>query len=207
LHASREMSDGRATGARHRRARRIAPSRWVASGAAALALHCATSGAAQPARVAQAPPAPAPATRFQSAVTSLREQVELLRVSPGPPGDQGVRRAVATLADAIEDVPDARGVDVVDAARTMREDFPDDIGGGQRNAPHAAAQARRALETAAGALSLLAGGPYAGVRGLATRVRALRQATDAIAPDERIDDQRPRVVEALARAVDAVAAL
>lgn len=159
----------------------------------------AASGGAGSAAIASAA---APAAPFESAASSFREQVQLLETAPAAYGSESVRRAIATLADALERVPFPQGVDVVDAARTMREEFPDDVGGGQANDATASLKVRRALETAAGALYLLAHGPYANVLPFSKGSDQLERTADTIAPDETVPAQRQHVLAALRSAAD-----
>lgn len=141
---------------------------------------------------------------FQSAASSFREQVQLLETAPASYGPESVRRAVATLADALESVPFPHDVDVVGAAQTMREEFPDDVGGGQRDAGTASRQVRRALKTAAGALFLLAHGPYASSSHFGEGADQFVKAAEAIEPDQSVPAQHHAVVTALRSASDAL---
>ncbi|HXX70041.1 MAG TPA: hypothetical protein VEK07_22870 [Polyangiaceae bacterium] len=148
------------------------------------------------------PSTAAAALPFQAAASSFREQVQLLEIAPATYGVESVRRAVATLADALESVPFAQDVDVVDAARTMREELPDDVGGGQADAATASLHVRRALQTAAGALYLLAHGPYASALHFTDGAEQFEKTAGEIAPNDTVPDQRRRVIAALRTATD-----
>jgi len=182
---------------------------WFGAAAAALTLSYGSPAHAQTPRWRAPSPAsmPAVADRFQGNVSALREQVELLKNTPPPPDNEDTRRAVAMLADALESVPNAQEVDVVTAANTMREDLPDNVGGGQRPETAPGLQTRLALQTAGGVFFLLAQGPYVRVPTLMARVTAFRRAADTIDDRASLGAQRGTVIRSLSLAVDVLLGL
>lgn len=157
-------------------------------------------GPPPPARVS----AGSPVVSFQNTASLFREQVQLLEMAPSTYGAESVRRAVATLADAVERVPFPEDVDVVDAAQTMREQFPDDVGGSRANPATAPEQARRALQTAAGAMILLSHGPYARASYFTEGADQFEKAADAVNPGKSMPAQQGTVLAALRSAADAL---
>lgn len=151
-----------------------------------------------------APQRPTRSAEFDRATSSLREQVQLLGAAPGAVDDASARRAVATLADALANAPDAHGVDVTDAAGAMRSGYVDVVGAAGATAT---AQLRRALLVAANTMTLLARGPYAGERAVARRVARFEQAAAGLDSGEPIEAQPEAVAHALAGAGAALAAL
>jgi hypothetical protein len=156
------------------------------------------------------PPPPAsvsagsPLVSFQNTASLFREQVQLLEMAPSTYGAASVRRAVATLADAVESVPFPEAVDVVGAAQTMREEFPDDVGGSQAHTTTAPEQMRRALQTAAGAMILLSHGPYARASYFTEGADQFEKAADAVNPGKSLPAQQGTVLAALRSAADAL---
>jgi len=151
--------------------------------------------------------APQPSTgngRFETAVSSLREQVQLLGAAPDAVDDASARRAVRSLADAIENVPDPQGVDVTDAAGIMRTDYGNVVGA---TGATASGQLREALMVVAGAMTLLGRGPYAREPAVARRVSAFEHAAAAVNPGEGIKAQPQVVVHALVAAGAALGSL
>lgn len=142
--------------------------------------------------------------KFEGATSSLREQVQVFGAAPGTVDDASTRRAVSSMADAIANVPDSQGVDVAAAARNMRTDYVDVAGatGGP-----ASAHLRRVLMVAAGAMALLAHGPYVGEPAVARRVAVFEQVAAELNPDEAIEAQRQVVVRAFAGAGAALASI
>lgn len=151
-----------------------------------------------------APQAPTRNQRFENATSSLREQVQLLGSAPGTVDEASTRRAVHSLADAIANVPDPQGVDVDAAAGSIRSSYVNVAGA---MGPNASRRLRESLMVAAGAMTLLARGPYAREPAVARRVAAFEHAAASVSPDEAIEGQAPAVIHALAGAGAALASL
>jgi len=189
-----------------RRALRLACRAACASGVAALAA-CSSRAAAQPPAIPYPPPArssPAPTGDFPRAVSSLNEQVQLLLAAPASVDDAALNRALRTLAAALQAVPDTQGVDVTAAAQTVRTPLPLSFAGTQP--PPATQQLYDALESAAGAMLLLAHGPYVRFPFVADDVSGFERSVNAIERDQRIAAQPRQVVGALAMAGRALSA-
>src|SRR5262249_27024012 len=135
-----------------------------------------------------APPAPAPAVRFQSSVVSLDRRMQLLRAAPAALDGANLAAAFEEIAQSIANVPNADGVDVGWGASTIRSSASaiDAAALGKQTAENA----RGALETATGAMLLLSRGPYAGKPEVATAIASLKRATDALEPGVPLATQR-----------------
>jgi hypothetical protein len=174
--------------------------------AVALLLVAAPAGAA-PAPIPSDPTAAPSAARFEDGVSALDQQVTTMRRTPALLDGPGLRRAVLSLAEALENIPDARGVDIAHAARTLRDDFPDAMGDGPLGPKAATAPLRDALEVAAGSLLRLSRGAYAQAPDVVDQVDSFREAADAIDPGQSVTAQREPVLRALDRAGTALSSI
>lgn len=133
---------------------------------------------------------------FREHVAELSRQVRYLEAFEGAAADMAIRRALLTLAAALDSVPFAR--DRVDdiAAETI-------VGSEARMAigmPSEAAYLRTAhtaLASASGLLLHLARGPYREAPRVLGRAVLLRSAVDELGETTGLAEGRPRIVQAL----------
>lgn len=144
---------------------------------------------------------PTRSDRFEAAVSSLRAQAQLLAAAPATLDETAAHQAVDRLADAIANVPDAGGVDVHDAAETMRNDYGEVVIGSD------VGQLREALMVASSAATLLGRGPYQTESAVSRRAAAFESAAAAVNPNEAIQAQPRAVVQALVAAGAALASI
>jgi hypothetical protein len=145
--------------------------------------------------------------RFEQALAAMRGRLAQLELAPANQDGPSIRGLVLTLADAVENVPDARDVDVDAVARTLRDDFPYGVDGSPLDAGVTTEPIRESLAVVADALFRIARGTYASVPGVANRAKDLQRAADAIDPDRSVNAQRSVIFEAFDRADAALAAI
>lgn len=155
-------------------------------------------------RLPSAAEARAPEAPFADAVFNFRRDVQLLGAAPGALDDASARGAVGSLANAIASAPRSQGVDVTDAAVTMRNNYVDVV---DATGPMASWRLRDALLVAASVMTRLAKGPYSCEPAMERRVDDFEKAAHAIDPNDEIRAQRHVVVRALAAAGAALASL
>ena len=137
----------------------------------------------------------------------MRERLARLELAPANQDGPSVRALVLSLADAVENVPNARGVDVDAVARTLRDDFPYGVDRSPLDAGITTEPIRESLEVAADALFRIARGAYASAPSVADRAKDLQRAADAIDPDRSVNAQRSVIFDAFDRAGAALSAI
>jgi hypothetical protein len=142
---------------------------------------------------------------FARAVDAYGAHVRRLRVLPEVRSAEGLRHALALLADAIENVPYPGGLALEEVAELIRTDevrlamgSPDEVG------PPAV---KHALELAAGALHLIARGPYRRAPEVMKRVQDLEIAVADIDPGAALRVDRDALLAALVQAERALVAV
>jgi len=181
---------------------------WPFGVAAALSIVLASASSRAADRVPAGPAVdPFRGVRFEYARTAMRERLARLRMDSANEDAYGVRQVVISLANAVENMPSTRDVDVAAAARTMRDDLPYDVGRSPLDADVAIQSIRESLEVAADALLRVARGALAWAPWVADRVQLFQRAADAIEPDRGLGAQRAVIVGALNRSDEALSTI